>query len=140
MVDFSEVRTLFPSVSFFFTHLGAFLESSSGHRPHVGLFVSKDSAFRPTLNDLYPLLHRSLNWYRLLCEMSMEEREGSVVKSSELEMGLSSSDKPVEMEVDTAASKPSSSKPSSSKHPSSSKARTFHTLKESCDLDEETLF
>ena len=125
MVDFSTVRTLFPSVSFFFTHLGAFLESSNGHRPHVGLFISRDSAFRPILNDLYPLLHRSLNWYHLLCEMSMEERKGFVVRSTELEIGLSSNDKPMEMEVDSTASKPSSSKPSSSKHPSFFKARTF---------------
>ena len=55
----------------------------------------------------------------------MEERKGFVVRSTELEIGLSSNDKPMEMEVDSTASKPSSSKPSSSKHPSFFKARTF---------------
>ena len=141
MVDFSEVRTLFPSISFFFfACLGAFLESSSGHRPHVGIFVSRDSAFRAVLADFYPLLHQSVNWYHLLCEMSMEERECSTVRSSELETGLSSSDKLMEMEVDTTISKPLSSKPLSSKPSSSSKARTFHALKELCNLDEEMLF
>ena len=79
MVDFSEVRSLFTLVSFFFARLGAFLETSSGQYPHVGLFVSRDSAFRPVLIDLYPLLHRSLNWYRLLYKMSMEEGERSVL-------------------------------------------------------------
>ena len=140
MVDFSEVRNLCPSISFFFAHLGAFLETSSGHRLHVGLFVSRDSAFRPVLTDLYPLLHRSLNRYCLLCEMSMEGRRRFVVRSSELETGLSSSDKPVEMGINIAASKPSSSKPSSSKPSSFTKPRSFHAFKESCCLDEETLF
>lgn len=70
----------------------------------------------------------------------MEEREGSTVRSSELETRLSSSDKLVEMEVDTTISKPSSSKTLSSKPSSSSKATTFHALKESCNLDEEMLF
>ena len=35
MVDYSEVRHLSPFVSFVFAHLGAFLKSSSGHRPQV---------------------------------------------------------------------------------------------------------
>lgn len=69
----------------------------------------------------------------------MRERERFVVRSTELEMGLSSSDKLIGMEVDTAASKTSSSKPSSTKL-SSIKPRTVHTLEESCGLDEETLF
>ena len=140
MVDFSEVRSLFPLVSFFFVRLGAFLETSSGQRPHIDLFVSRDSAFRPVLIDLYPLLHRSLNWYRLLYKMSMEEGERSVVRSSELETVLSSSDKPVEMEIDTVALKPLSLKPSFSKPSSSTKLMSFHVLKEPCGLNEETLF
>ena len=49
--------------------------------------------------------------------MSMEKGLRSVVRSSELEMGLSSSDKLAEIEIDTAFSKPSSSKPFSSKPP-----------------------
>lgn len=57
MVDYSEVRHLFPSVSFFFARLRAFLESSGGHYPQVDLFASRDSALRSVLTDLYPLLH-----------------------------------------------------------------------------------
>jgi len=71
--------------------------------------------------------------------MSLEEKERDVVRSSELDTGLSTSDKPVKTEVDTATSRPSSSKPSSTK-PSSTKVRTFHALKESCGLDADTLF
>ena len=140
MVEFFEVRNLYPSVSFFFARLGAFLKASSSHCPHVGLFVSRDSAFRPILTSLYPLLHQSLNWYRLLCAMSMEEGSRFVVKSSEMETGLSSSDKMAEMEIDTAASKPSSFKPSSSKPPSSKNPRSFHALNELCGLDEDMPF
>lgn len=92
------------------------------------------------MTDLYPLLHQSLNWYHLLREISVEERLCSKVRSTEQETGLSSSDKPVEMEVDIVALKPLSSKPSSSKPPFSSKARAFHALKESCNLDENTFF
>ena len=72
--------------------------------------------------------------------MSMEEGQRSVVRSSELETSLSSSDKPVEMEIDTTASKPSSFKPSSSKPSSSKKPRSFDALNEPCGLDEDTLF
>lgn len=73
--------------------------------------------------------------------MTTKEGGRSVVRSSELETGLSSSDEPVDMEVDTAASKPSSSlKPSSSKTLSSVQPWAFHALKVSCDLDEKTLF
>lgn len=140
MVDYSKIRHICPSVSFFSARLRAFLVSSSGHRPHVGLFVSRDSAFRLVLTDWYPLLHCSLNWYHLLCEMSGVEKEGSMVRSSELETGLSSSDKPMEVEVDTDASRPSFLKPDSLKASSSSKARAFHALKEKCNLDQEPLF
>ncbi|XP_050241259.1 uncharacterized protein LOC126690173 [Quercus robur] len=72
--------------------------------------------------------------------MSMEEGQRSVVRSSELETSLLSSDKPVEMEIDTTASKPSSFKPSSSKPSSSKKPRSFDALNEPCGLDEDTLF
>ena len=42
MVDFDFIKKETPSISFFFARLGVFLESSSGHRPHVGLFVPQD--------------------------------------------------------------------------------------------------
>ena len=100
MVDYSEIRHLYPSVSFFFARLGAFLESSGGCRPQVGLFASRDSALRVILTDLCPLLHLSLNWFQSLQEMSVEERVGSTVRSSKLEAGLSSNNNPVEVKVD----------------------------------------
>ena len=140
MVGYFEIRHICHSISFFSARLRVFLVSLSGHRPHIGLFVSRDSAFRLVLTNLYPLLHHSLNWYHLLCEMSGVEREGSMVRSSELETGLSSNDKPMEVEVDTDASRPSFLKPDSLKASSSSKARAFHALEEKCNLDEESLF
>lgn len=45
----------------------------------------------------------------------MEERVGFEIRSSELETDLSFSDNSLKVEVDTAASMPSSSQPSSSK-------------------------
>ena len=53
MVDYSKITYIFPSVSFFFSRLGAFLEPSSGHCPRVRLFASQDSALRLVLIELY---------------------------------------------------------------------------------------
>ena len=47
--------------------------------------------------------------------MSVEKRVGSTVRSSELEIGLLSTNNPVEVEVDIAALMPLSLRPSSSK-------------------------
>lgn len=69
-------------------------------------FVSQDSALGLVLVDLYPLLLHSLDWFRSIRGMSVE------VRSSELDTGLSSSDKA--MEVDTTISEPSSLNPLSS--------------------------
>ena len=57
-----------------------------------------------------------------------------------METSLSSSDKLVEMEIDTIALRPSSLKPTSSKPSSSTKLMSFHVLKEPCGLDEEMPF
>ena len=63
----------------------------------------------------------------------MDEREVvSKVRSSELETRLSSSDDPVEVEGDTAASGLSSS--------GRRKIRPFHALREECALDTNTFF
>ena len=69
----------------------------------------------------------------------MEEKVGSKIRSSELEMVLLSNNNPVEVEVDTVALAPSSSKPPSSKT-SKTNTRAFHSLKEKCTLDKDTLF
>ena len=55
-----------------------------------------------------------------------ERRVMSKVRPSKLEMGLSSSNDPIEMEEDTTASGPR-------------EVRAFHTLKEVCGLDVGTL-
>ena len=57
------------------------------------------------------------------------------MRFSELDTGLSSSDKA--MEVDTAVLAPPSLNPSSSSH---TMLRAFHALKEVCSLDEDNLF
>ena len=63
----------------------------------------------------------------------MGEREVvSKVRSNELETGLSSSDDPVEVEGDIAASGLSSSE--------RRKIRPFHALREECALDANTFF
>lgn len=109
MVDYSEVRNLSPSIYFFLARLGASLESSGGHCPQVEFFASRDSVLRSILTNLYPFVTSILELVQYLREMSVEERVGSKIRSSELEMGLSSSDNSVEVEVDTTSSVPSSS-------------------------------
>ena len=47
------VQVISSFVSFFFSRLGAFLESSSGHCLRVRLFASRDSALRLVLIELY---------------------------------------------------------------------------------------
>ena len=61
MVDYSKIRHLFTSISFLFPHLGASLESSSGHRPRVRLFATRDSALRLVLSELYLGLSKWIN-------------------------------------------------------------------------------
>ena len=103
MVESSKVRKLCPSISFFFARLGASLGSFSTHCPPIEGFVSSGSSLGFLLANLHPLLHQSLNWFK---EMVGERDVVSEVRSSELETGLSSSDDPIEAEVDTVASDP----------------------------------
>ena len=73
------------------------------------------------LADLLPLLHQSIDWFKGL----VRERETmSEVRSSKLEIGLSSSGDPVE--GDTVVSIPC-------------EVRAFYTFKEECGLDVDTL-
>lgn len=90
MVDYSEIRHLSPSISFFFACLGASLSSSSGHCPQIGGLALGDSSLGLVLVDLYPLLHQSLNWFRAMQGVSTKERMGSEVRLSDLETGLHS--------------------------------------------------
>ena len=75
------------------------------------------------LADLLPLLHQLVNWFE---DLVGERRVMLEVRSSELETGLLSSDDPIEMEEDTAAS-------------GLREVRAFSTLGEVCGLDGETL-
>ena len=126
MYEYSKVRRHCPSVSFLFAHIGALLGSGSGC-PEVGSFAFESSALGLVLVTL--VLCCVNPWIGFVRAMSAE------VRSSELDTGLSSSDKAVE--VDTAISASSSLNPLSS---SPTVLRAFHALKEVCSLDEDTLF
>lgn len=75
----------------------------------MGLFVSRGCALSLVLLEPHPLIHHSLIQYHLVSEMVEEMVMGVGVRSSELDMGLWSSDNLVGLEVDTAMSKPFSS-------------------------------
>ena len=85
MVDYSVVRVACPSIAFFFAHLGCLLESVEGEcLERVSFFVGLDCPYTSVLSSLFPLVSRSAGVARLL---KMFE-----VRSSDLKMGLSSSD------------------------------------------------
>ena len=111
MVDYSNIRRTSPSVAFFFARLGASLGSSSDHYSRVRDFVLGDGNLGLVLGDLYPLLHRSLDWFGTVRKVLRRERMGSKVRSSDLEMGLSSSAGTAGVKTNTAASIPVSSQP-----------------------------
>ena len=86
MVDYSFVKVDCPSVSFPFAHLGCLLEIVKGkHLKGVSLFMGEDCPYRFVLSSSFPLVSCSTKVARFW-KMSRE------VRSSELEMGLSSSD------------------------------------------------
>ena len=123
MVSSSKVRIVCPSISFLFAHLGASLGVSHSFSPWIESFVFEGNSLSVVLADLLPLLHQSVNWFKGLV---VERRAMLEVRSSKLETGLSSSDNPVELEVDIAASDPR-------------EIKVFHALGEVCNLDDETL-
>ena len=85
MVDYSVVRVIFSSIAFFFTHFGSLLESKEGEcRERISFFVGEDCPYTCVLSSLFPLVSHSARVARLL--------KMSEVRSSDLEMGLSSSD------------------------------------------------
>ena len=84
MVDYSAVRVDCPSMPFFFACLGCLLESVEGEcLKWVSLFVGEDCPYKSILSSLFPLVSHSAKVARLV---KMFE-----VRSSDLEMGLSSS-------------------------------------------------
>ena len=101
MVDYSLVWLDSPSISFFFTRLYFFLQTSSRRKPKVGVYVTQKTPLREVLLSLYPLVHFSVCFAQFLEERVMSEEK---VKSSDLETGLSSSEKTIAQEMDTALS------------------------------------
>ena len=141
-VDSSKIRRTSPSIAFLFAHLGTLVDShsdtlgvfsSSDLYPHIGDFVVAGSGLGLVLDDLYPLLHNSLIWFKSIREALRRENMGSEVGSDNLERNSSSHVGTVGAGVDTATSTPSGV-PSSS-HPSASDTlHSFHALKEKCSL------
>ena len=116
MLSSSEVRAFVP-LSFLFARLGG----SLGIFPHLEKFVLEGSGLCIVLGDLLPLLRQSIDLFEGLIR---ERGVMSKVRSSELETGFSSSDRPVV--GDTTVSAPR-------------EVRAFHALEKECGLDDETL-
>ena len=123
MVGSSEVRILCPFISFLFACLGASLGISRTFCHLVEGFVFGGSSLSVVLADLFPLLRQSIDWFE---ELVGEWRVMSKVRSNELDIGLSSSDDPVEVEEDTVVAGPR-------------EVRAFLALGEECGLDAETI-
>ena len=117
MVSSSEVRIACPSVSFLF----AFLGWSLGVFSNLEDFVFEGNNLGVALAELLPLLRQSIDWFEGLVR---ERGTMSEVRSSELEIGLSSNSDL--MEGDTAVSIPR-------------EVRAFHALEEVCGLDADTV-
>ena len=114
MVSGSKVRVVCPSVSFFFFRLGATLGVFGDFLPLVGDFIFASCGLSLVIGELSPILGQSLAWFE------GETRRMAEVRSSELEIRLSSSDG---LEVgDTTISAPQ-------------EVRAFHALEEVCGLD-----
>ena len=89
------------------------------------------------LGSIYPLLYQSLAWFRSMRGFLRRETIGSEIRSSDLEIGLSSSAGPVGAGIDTTTLIPSLVPLFS--HPSASDtSRLFHALKEECSLKRDT--
>ena len=86
MVSGSEVKATCPSVSFFFDCLGAALGVSGDFLPLVGDFIFVGCGLSLVIGELSPILGQSLAW------VEGETKRMVEVRSSELEIGLSSSD------------------------------------------------
>ena len=64
-MGYTDFRSISPSIAFLFARLGGLLDSSGDIRyPQIGDFAVGDSGLNLALGDLYPLLHRSLSWFK----------------------------------------------------------------------------
>ena len=120
-----------PSITFLFTRLGGLLDSSGDRYPQIGGFVVGDSGLNLALGDLYPLLHQSLSWFKLVCGVRRREDMGSELGSSGQKRGSSFGMVADGAIRDMATSVPPSLSILSS---TSTTSRPFHALKEKCTL------
>ena len=104
--------------------LHASLGSFRTHCPPTEGFVPRGNSLGLVLADLFPLLRQSINWFE---ELVGERGVMSEVRFSELETRFSSSDDPIDAGEDTTTS-------------SQKEIRAFHTFREKCALDANTLF
>ena len=88
MVSGFEVRAICPSVSFFFVHLRATLGVSGDFLPFVRDFIFAGCSLSLVIREFSPILGQSFAWFE------RENRRMAKVRSSELEIGLSSSGAP----------------------------------------------
>ena len=105
-------------LSFFFARLGSTLGVSGDFLPLVGDFIFASCGLSLVIGELSPILGQSFAWFK------GETRRMVEVRSSKLEIGLSSSGDPEG--GDTAVSAPRV-------------VRAFHALEEVCGLDDETV-
>ena len=87
MADYSSVRLDCPSVSFFFSHLCFLLKVIGRKHPRVGFFIERNCPYRLVLLFLFPLVYHSVG-----IAQSFTMSGGGEVRSSKLEMNLSSSE------------------------------------------------
>ena len=90
MVSSFEVWVACPSVSFFFARLGAALGVSGDFFPLVRDYLFEGCGLSVVLRELSPILGQSIAWFE------GETRRMSEVRSNKLDVGLSSSNGPVE--------------------------------------------
>ena len=100
MVDFSLVWLDFPPISFFFNQLCFFLQTSYRKHSQAGACVTQETPLREVLLSLYPLVHFSIGFAQSLENRVMSRDR---VRSSDLEIGLSFSEKTIVQEMDTTS-------------------------------------
>ena len=100
MVDFSLVWLDFPPISFFFNQLCFFLQTSYRKHSQAGACVTQKTPLREVLLSLYPLVHFSIGFAQSLENRVMSRDR---VRSSDLEIGLSFSEKTIVQEMDTTS-------------------------------------
>ena len=66
MLGYSEIWQLYPSVSFLFARLGAYLGSFCTRCPSIEGFAVGGHGLSLVLTDLFPLLRQIVDWFEEL--------------------------------------------------------------------------